>query len=141
MGMVHQGAGASLGVVGDGEGDGEAVGEAGDGVADGDPVRGGVRDGVPLGRPLVGGTVREGVGEGAADVALVEGAAGGVVEEEGATGCRGGVTRVGDGEGEGVGLADGVGGGFHSSSTGSTNGMIVSGRTGPPAKLTPTIAV
>ncbi len=77
------------------------------------------------------GTATEGVAEGDAD---------GV-----AAGRRGGerVTGAAEGSTAGVGSATGstAGGGCHCRVVGSTNGMIVSGRTGPPAKLTPTRAV
>ncbi|WP_428963733.1 hypothetical protein [Micromonospora fluostatini] len=136
--MAHQGAGASIGVVGSSDGDSVGAGLVGAGLLAGGLLAG-LRDGVPLGRLLAGGVVGDGPGAGLVEVAPAEGA----VERLG-VGCGGGATRVGDGEAvaDGEGLAAGAAeGGCHCSSTGSTKGMIVSGRTGPPAKLTPTIAV
>ncbi|MFE0589377.1 GTPase [Micromonospora echinospora] len=120
------------------------MGGAGDGL-----VTGGVGDvvrvGVPSGRSLLdpsAGRLGEGVagvGATAEGVGVAEGEAGVVA------GRRGGVRVVGAAEGStaGVGSATGstAGGGCHWRVVGSTNGMIVSGRTGPPAKLTPTRAV
>jgi hypothetical protein len=110
-------------------------GVLGGGVLRGGVLRDGLADGVRLGRALVG-AVRDGLGVGLADVVPVPGV------EEGSTG-RCGVTWVGGGAGEVERLGEGVGetGGASQVSAGSTNGMIVSGRTGPPAKLMPTIMV
>ncbi|MFI6822033.1 GTPase [Micromonospora sp. NPDC050187] len=116
-------------------------GTAGDGL-----VTGGVGDvvrvGVSSGRPLFG-LSGDGLGEGLVEVGVAEGVAEGEADR-GAVERRGGVV-VGAEEDPtaGVGSAAGstAGGGCHRRVVGSTNGMMVSGRTGPPAKLTPTRAV
>ncbi|WP_212808296.1 hypothetical protein [Micromonospora endophytica] len=136
MVLVHQGADASLGSSGDGDGDAGGVGLLGGGLLGGGAL--GLPVGEPLGGAVADGVVRAGLEEGLTDGEAVRAAVEG-------TGARGGATRVGDGsvvtDGDGVAGAAGKAGGGSQLSDGSTNGMIVSGRTGPPAKLMPTIAV
>lgn len=95
---------------------------------------------VGAGGAVVDGTV-EGLPVGRGDRLAVGAALPGVAEVT--CGRAGAVRAAGGAEGgiEVVGDAGGVDGGGFSSAVASTNGMTVSGLTGPPAKLIPTSTV
>ncbi|MFY1704152.1 MULTISPECIES: hypothetical protein [Micromonospora] len=123
----------------------DADGEGGAGLVVGEVLG----EAVPLGRGLLGrgllgrglGVAWEGLADGVGEVGVAEGlgARVGAGRSGGATavGAREGVARSEDGSAAGT----SGGGGCQGSAGSSTNGMMFSGLIGPPAKLTPTIAV